>query len=94
MRSRQGPSTIPAPKTAAKDAVDPVAKLLDDKELRIRAITTLGEIGPAAKPKLPALKKFLQDKDGEAQLRSALAVWQISGDAKESLNKLFSSMKG
>jgi HEAT repeat protein len=75
-------------KAAARDAVDPVAKLLDDKDLRIRAVMTLGEIGPPAKKTLPALNKLLQDKDGDTQLAAALAVYQISGDAKESMKVL------
>ena len=80
-------------KAGAKDAVDPVAKLLDDKDLRIRAITTLGEIGKPAEKTLPALKKLLEDKDGDTQLMSAYAVWQISGDAKESM-KVLESLLG
>jgi HEAT repeat protein len=72
-------------KAGAKDAVDPVTKLLADKDLRVRAIMTLGAIGPPAKKALADLKKLMQDKDGETQLHSAFAVWQISGDAKESI---------
>jgi HEAT repeat protein len=75
-------------KAGAKDAVDPVAKLLDDKELRLRAIMTLGEIGPAAKKAAPALKKLADDKDAETQMWSAFALWQISGDAKPTLKVL------
>ncbi len=72
-------------KADANAAVDPVAKLLGDKDLRVRAIMTLGEIGPASTKTLPDLKKLMQDKDGETQLHAAYAVWQISGDAKETL---------
>ncbi len=72
-------------KAEAKDAVDPVAKLLNDQELRLRAIITLGEIGSPAATTVPALKKFLQDTDGDIQLRTAFAIWQITGDAQESL---------
>ena len=72
-------------KSAAKDAVDPLAKLLTHKDLRVRALMTLGEIGPPSARTLPELKKLMQDKDAETQLHSAFAVWQISGDAKESL---------
>ncbi|MBI1830316.1 MAG: HEAT repeat domain-containing protein [Planctomycetes bacterium] len=75
-------------KASAMEAVDPVAKLLDDEDLRVRAITTLGEIGPSALKTLPTLKKFMQDKDGDTQLRAAYAVWQISGDAKETMKVL------
>ena len=80
--------TLAVMKRSAKDAVDPVAKLIDDKDLRVRAITTLGEIGPPAAKTLPTLKKLLQDKDDDTALWSAYAVWQISGDAKESLKVL------
>lgn len=72
-------------KAGAKDAVDPVARLLTDKDLRVRAIMTLGEIGPPAARKTPELKKLLKDKDGGTQLASAFALWQITGDAKETL---------
>ena len=77
--------TLAAMKDGAKDAVEPVAKLFDDKELRLRAIITLGEIGPASKPIVAKLQKFLDDKDGDTQLLSAFALWQITGDAKASL---------
>lgn len=80
--------TLAAMKAGARDAVDPLAKLLDDKELRIRAVTTLGAIGPPAAKTLPALRKLMQDKDADTQLWAAFAVWQISGDAKESLKVL------
>lgn len=76
---------LAAMKAGAKDAVAPVAKLLSDKDLRVRAVMTLGEIGPASAKALPELKKLMQDKDGETQLYAAFAVWQITGDAKESL---------
>jgi HEAT repeat protein len=72
-------------KADAKDAVDPLGKLLDDKDLRIRAITALGEIGPPASKTLPSVKKLMADTDAETQLHAAFAMWQISGDAKESL---------
>src|SRR5262249_29621151 len=70
-------------KADAKNAVDPLAKLLADKELRVRAIMTIGEIGPPAKKTLPDLQKLMQDKDGETQMHAAFAAWQIGGDAKE-----------
>jgi HEAT repeat protein len=75
-------------KSAAKDAVEPVAKLLDDKDLRIRAIMTLGAIGPPAERMLPQLKRLMQVKDGDTQLWSAFAVWQIAGDVKDSMKVL------
>jgi HEAT repeat protein len=76
---------LAAMKSGARVAVDPVAKLLGDKELRIRAIITLGEIGPDARKTVPTLTKLLTDKDSEAQLWSAYALWQITGETKESL---------
>ena len=80
--------TLAVMKAAAQDAVEPVAKLLDDKELRLRGIITLGEIGPASKPIVAKLQKFLDDKDGDTQLWSAFALWQITGDAKASLKAI------
>ncbi len=76
---------LAAMKASAKDAVGPLAKLLLDKDLRIRAITTLGAIGPAAKPALSDLTKGLKDNDAEVQLWTAFALWQITGETKESL---------
>ncbi|MBI2808461.1 MAG: HEAT repeat domain-containing protein [Planctomycetes bacterium] len=72
-------------KAGAGKAVDPVARLLGDKELRIRAIITLGAIGPAARKVKGPLTKLLDDKDSEIQLRAAFSLWQITGDAKPSL---------
>ena len=79
---------LAAMKAGAKESVGPVAKLLADKELRLRAVITLGEIGPPAQVVAPDLKKLLLDKDGETQLHAAFAVWQITGTAKESLDVL------
>jgi HEAT repeat protein len=79
---------LAAMKADAKASIETVARLLDDKELRLRAIITLGEIGPASKPTAPKLKKLLEDKDGETQMWSAFALWQITGDAKATLKIL------
>jgi len=77
---------LAAMKGGAKQAVGPVADLLDDNDLRLRAIITLGEIGPGApKPIEMKLVKLLDDKDGEIQLWSAFALWQLGGDAKRTL---------
>jgi len=77
--------TLAQMKAAAKDAVDPVAKLLDDKDLRVRAIITLGEIGPSSAKVAPTLKKLLADKEADTALWAAFALWQITGETKESL---------
>jgi HEAT repeat protein len=77
--------TLALMKGAAKDAVDPVAKMIDDKDLRVRAIITLGEIGPPAAKVAPTLKKLFTDKDDETVLRASFAYWQIAGDGKTSL---------
>jgi HEAT repeat protein len=69
----------------AKEAVTPLLKLLQDKDLRLRAIMTLGEIGPPADNALGELKKSLTDKDGELAGWSAFAVWQITGKGEETL---------
>lgn len=72
-------------KEDAREAVEPLGKLLADKDLRVRAVITLGEIGPASAKFVPELKMLLRDRDGETQLQSAFALWQITGDAKETL---------
>lgn len=72
-------------KADAKSAVPALAKLLMDKDLRLRAVITLGEIGPASAPTLSELKKLAADKDIETQLHAAFAAWQIDGGAKECL---------
>ncbi len=77
--------TLASMKAAARPAVEPLTNLLQDKDLRIQAIITLGEIGPAADKALPELKKLSMDKDGETQLSSAFAIWQITREAKEAL---------
>ncbi len=72
-------------KAAGKLAVFSVTELLADKELRVRAITTLGAIGPGANSAVMELRKGFKDKDAEVQLWTAYAVWQITGDTKETL---------
>jgi HEAT repeat protein len=80
--------TLGQMKAGAKDAVAPIMKLLDDKDLRFCAMATLGEIGPAAKKAAPYLQKALSDKDEEVQLRAAYAYWQITGETKAPLKVL------
>ena len=77
--------TLASMKATAKDAVAPLVKLLNDKELRLRAIMTLGEIGPPADKAVAELKKGLTDKDAETAAWSAFALWQITGQSKETL---------
>lgn len=77
---------LAAMKSGAKDAAGPVADLLADDDLRLRAIITLGEIGPPAPKAVESrLVKLLENKDEEIQLWTAFSLWQISGDAKRSL---------
>jgi len=75
-------------KASAKDAVEPIAKLLNDKDLRLRAIMTLGEIGPPAQRILPDLSRLMRDRDSDTQLWSAFAFWQIGGETKDTLKVL------
>jgi HEAT repeat protein len=63
----------------------PLMKLLQDKDLRLRAIITMGEIGPPADKTLGELKKCINDKDGELAAWSAFALWQITGKSEETL---------
>jgi HEAT repeat protein len=76
---------LAAMKADAKDAIPALTNLLQDKELRIRAVMTLGEIGFPAIKVVSELKKLLNDKDGEAQLCSAFVIWQITGQAADTL---------
>jgi HEAT repeat protein len=69
----------------AKEAVAPLLTLLQDKDLHLRAIMTLGEIGPPADRALGELKKGLTDKDAEMAGWSAFAVWQVTGKSAETL---------
>jgi HEAT repeat protein len=72
-------------RAAGKDAVGPLMKLLEDKDVQPHAVRALGEIGPAAEKALPSVRPLLKEKDDETRLLAAFAVWQISGEAKESL---------
>ena len=59
-----------------------MAKLLDDKQLRVRAIMTLGAIGPAAAKTVPELKKLRSERDEET-MWAAYANWQVTGEARK-----------
>jgi HEAT repeat protein len=73
-------------KKDAEAAVPPLLKLLSrDKDLRIRIVLTLGEIGPAAKAAVPDLTTLLKDKDVETRLSTAFVLWQITGETKDAL---------
>lgn len=77
---------LAAMKKDARPAAGPLADLLGDGELRLRAIITLGEIGPPLPAPIEAkLVKLIEDKDDEIRLWTAFALWQLSGDAKRSL---------
>ena len=80
-----GCQALAAMQADAAEAVDVIALLLGEKELRLRAVMTLGAIGAPARKIEPALRKLLEDRDSEVQLRAAFALWQITGDAKTSL---------
>jgi HEAT repeat protein len=80
-------------KVAARDAVEPLTLLLPDKDLRIRAIITLGEIGSGAVKAVPELNKFSKDKDTEAYLWSTFAIWQITRNTKETLSVLVKGLE-
>src|SRR5205814_4888570 len=62
----------------------------NDKEPVVRqaAIEALGNVGPAAIPSAAALRALLKDPDKAARLRAAFALWQITGEAKETLATL------
>jgi HEAT repeat protein len=62
-----------------------------------RTVQALGEMGPAAAPALPQLRKLLKPKprgagDWSMAIRAAEAVWKITGDAKEALPVLVAAL--
>ncbi len=60
---------------AAKDALPRLIKDLksNDEKVRLRAVTTLGEMGAAAKPAVPALIEVAVNSRGHAETLKALA---------------------
>ena len=56
---------------------------LEHKESRVRhaAATTLGRMGQAARPAVPALLEALQDKDEDVRRQAAAAVQAIDPEA-------------
>lgn len=53
--------------------------MLDDPDPDVRrwAIFALGRLGPAAKPVVPALEKFLSNDDDNLHREAAYALWRI-----------------
>lgn len=54
-----------------------------DKEIRRRAIQTLGECSGFAKPAIPALIDLLEEVEGHDRLNTCRAIWGISNKLKE-----------
>jgi len=61
------------------DAIPLLIELLDEPDSMFprRVAQVLGEIGPAAKPAVPALTKALQNDDPFVRRDAACALWQI-----------------
>lgn len=68
-------------------AVGPVAKLLDapNSLLLYYALRALGDIGPAAKPVAPAVKKMLQDRFADNALEAAYALLRMGDSEADAL---------
>jgi HEAT repeat protein len=65
----------------------PIAELLNDEDpaLRVKAITLLEEMGPAAKPALPGLLGLLQGDSAELGLAAGRALAKLGSDAVPNL---------
>lgn len=65
-------------------AVAPTAKLLEESNslLQYYTLRALGDMGPAAKPAVGAVKKMLQDRFADNALEAACALLRI-GDSKD-----------
>jgi HEAT repeat protein len=65
-----------------QDLKDPVATV------RWRAAETLGNIGPGAKPAVPALLEALKDEDGSVRVYAAQALEKIyTPEARKTLEE-------
>jgi HEAT repeat protein len=79
-----GPTAYPA-----------VFQALTHEKTRIRlgAVETLREMGPAAKPAVAALTERLQDPDLGVRLEAAYAIWKIDGKAEPGLPILIKALE-
>jgi HEAT repeat protein len=75
-------------------AVAPLTKRLGrEHPARSAAALALAEIGPPAKPALPALEALLDDADRGVRLRAAEAHWRVGGDAGKGLTVIRAGLK-
>lgn len=72
------------------DIVEPIATLTGDYSavVRERALESLGRLGPKAKAVLPRVEELLRKKTFNNRIDAAVAVFRISGDAKEPVEVL------
>ena len=70
---------------AGPDVVPALVEALDNKEARYWACLVLEELGPAAKPAVPALQKVLGDERPEVRLQAVIALAEIGPDAKAAM---------
>lgn len=71
-------------------AVPALIKAMDDEQYASRdlALDALGQIGPAAKEALPAIKRRLVKDDLPAFCRAVEVKWQIDGDAAFAIEQM------
>jgi HEAT repeat protein len=79
----------------ASPAVDPLAKLLSDKdiELRLQAATALAAVGPDARTALKALQEALKDSDKGVRAQVIFAIGNIGLDAADAVPNLVETLK-
>jgi HEAT repeat protein len=70
----------------------PADKKGNDNALRSAAATTLGDIGPDAKPAVKALHALLTEKDAGLQHAAIVALGKIGPDAREAIPELLELM--
>ncbi len=75
-------SSYLALKKMAPESIDPLIKALSshDRQTRLLAAGTLGEIGTSAKAAIPVLEKSLTDTDPQVRASIAIDIGKLGGD--------------
>jgi HEAT repeat protein len=64
----------------AAPAIEPLQKLLADRQCRLAAVNALGELRSTAKAAAEAIRPLLDDDDQRLRIAAAKALWQVSAD--------------
>ena len=72
------------------DVVDSLMTATEERQAMVRnaALHSLGQIGADSRKVVPKLRKLMNDPDYRNGVEAARAVWLISGDANESVDRL------